>query len=105
MAFHKNISPGGAWLAQCEERVTLDPGVVSSSPTLGVGPIQTSAYLQISRSHGGNLLPAAVSTGGPLWSAEGSRVMLSAQFWVLYSFRHEKQFFMSLKFLQQPSHL
>ena len=29
---------GGAWLAQLVEHVTLDLGIVSSSPTIGIEP-------------------------------------------------------------------
>jgi len=37
IAFHRNIKEyWGAWLAQSVEHTTLDLGVVSSSPTLGV---------------------------------------------------------------------
>ena len=32
----KNLMAGGAWQAQSVERVTVDLGVVSSSPTLGI---------------------------------------------------------------------
>ena len=35
MAINKSTNRG-AWLAQSEEHMTLDLGVVSSSPTLGI---------------------------------------------------------------------
>ena len=36
LAFIKKNPPGGAWLAQLREHVTLDFGVMSSYPMLGV---------------------------------------------------------------------